>query len=84
VVGNNKSWTVSRRGLIAGIAITLAGPLVLQASASTSDNIPVSPDEAFQRLIDGNARYVTNSSINTDHSAGRATRALASNPLQQS
>ncbi len=81
MVGNNKSWTVSRRGLIAGVAITLAAPLVLQVSASASDNIPVSPDEAFQRLIDGNVRYVTNSSINTDHSAGRATRALGQQPF---
>ncbi|MEP4424304.1 MAG: carbonic anhydrase, partial [Nitratireductor sp.] len=38
-------------------------------------------DEALQRLIDGNARYVANAPINTDHSVGRSNRALGQQPF---
>ncbi|WP_223428789.1 carbonic anhydrase [Tateyamaria pelophila] len=73
---------VTRRGLIAGgLAMSAAGTFVSQANAQTADPVPVTPDEALQRLIDGNARYVANAAINTDHSVGRANRALGQQPF---
>lgn len=43
--------------------------------------MPVTPEEALQRLIDGNARYVANAAINTDHSVGRVARAKGQQPF---
>ena len=77
------SGTVSRRGLLAGgMALTLAAPFVATAAAQESaDPAPVSPEEALQRLMDGNARYVANAAINTDHSTTRAARAQGQQPF---
>lgn len=74
--------TVSRRGLLAGglAAVTLASS-GLRAFAQSSEAQPGTPDEALQRLIDGNARYVANEAINTDHSAGRAARSIGQQPF---
>lgn len=78
----DKSGTVSRRALIAGgLAASVAAPINAQASTSALGADPVSPDDALQRLIDGNARYVSNTPINTDHSATRAARALGQQPF---
>lgn len=75
--------TINRRGLIAGgMALTLAAPLVAPAVAQDSAGAaPVSPEEALQRLIDGNARYVANAAINTDHSVTREARAQGQQPF---
>lgn len=75
--------TVSRRGLIAGgLALTLAAPLAAPAAAQESADVsPVSPEAALQRLMDGNARYVDNAAINTDHSISRAARAQGQQPF---
>lgn len=79
---DNNLAKVSRRGLIAGgAAMSLAGSLVTRAAAETSEPAPVSPDEAMQRLIEGNARYVANAAINTDHSVDRSNRALGQQPF---
>lgn len=77
---------VSRRGLIAGgMALSLAAPFVAQAAAQekVADDVaaPVSPEEALQRLIDGNARYVANAPINTDYSVDRVSRATSQRPF---
>jgi carbonic anhydrase len=77
---------VSRRGLIAGgLALSLTAPLIAQAAAqdtATDDAAaPVSPEEAIQRLIDGNARYVANAPINTDYSVDRVSRATSQRPF---
>lgn len=78
----DKSGTFSRRALIAGgLAASVAAPINAQASTSAPDADPVSPDDALQRLVDGNARYVSNAPINTDHSATRAARALGQQPF---
>lgn len=70
---------VNRRALIAGgLALAAVAP---QVAATTATTDPVSPDEALQRLIDGNARYVANTPINTDHSTGRASRAQGQHPF---
>lgn len=74
---------VTRRGLIAGgLALSLTAPLVTQAVAQDAISpAPVSPEEAVQRLIDGNARYVANAPINTDYSVDRANRSAGQQPF---
>lgn len=72
---------ISRRGLIAGgLALGLGTHFALPSFAQ-QNSAPVSPDEAMQRLIEGNARYRSNSAINTDHSADRAGRAEGQSPF---
>ncbi|MDD8021980.1 MAG: carbonic anhydrase [Paracoccaceae bacterium] len=74
--------SVSRRNLLVGsLALAAAGAPMSSAVAQTAEAAPVSPDEALQRLIDGNARYVANAPINTDHSVGRAERAAGQRPF---
>ncbi|MEO9615543.1 MAG: carbonic anhydrase [Nitratireductor sp.] len=74
--------TIGRRDLLAGgLALSIAGSLVSRAHAKEAASAPVTPDEALQRLIDGNARYVANAPINTDHSVGRSNRALGQQPF---
>jgi carbonic anhydrase len=41
----------------------------------------IAPDEAWTRLLDGNARYVANNPTNKDFSAGRTARAQAQFPI---
>ena len=75
---------LSRRSLlVAGAAALAAGvrpPRPAWAASpeaapgATAPNA-ISPDEALQRLMDGNARYAANVSTNKDFSAGRAARA---------
>jgi len=73
---------VSRRNLLAGgLALAATGAAVSSAVAQTQEAMPVSPDEALQRLVEGNARYVANAAINTDHSVGRVERAAGQQPF---
>lgn len=73
---------MSRRGLITGaLALAVTAPLVAQAVAQEAAAAPASPDEALQRLIDGNARYVANAPINTDYSVARASRSSGQQPF---
>lgn len=82
MVNENNSSDISRRALIAGgIAIPITAQQATPLGAATPDPVPVSPDEALQRLIDGNARYVSNTPINTDFSFERAERALGQQPF---
>jgi carbonic anhydrase len=46
-----------------------------------AQSAPVSPDEAIQRLQEGNVRYAANTSRNKDFSAGRMARASAQYPF---
>lgn len=74
--------SVTRRGLLAGgLALSMTAPLVAAPAVADTAAAPVSPDEAMQRLIEGNARYVANTPINTDHSVGRSNRALGQQPF---
>ncbi|WP_422040487.1 carbonic anhydrase [Roseibium sp.] len=77
---------ISRRNLIAGGlagAGVLAAPAALaqEASGSVTTSRPSSPEEALQLLKEGNARYVANAPINTDHSLDRAKRAQRQKPF---
>jgi carbonic anhydrase len=76
----------SRRGFLAGAAAVAAGglltaslPFAPAAFAQAPNEIP--PDEALQRLMDGNARYVAGDIDVKDFEAGRAARAQAQFPF---
>lgn len=74
--------TIGRRGLLAGgLALAAAPLLATSAFAADTTPAPVSPDEALKRLMDGNARYVANKPINTDHSADRFQRSRGQRPF---
>lgn len=75
--------TISRRGLFAGgLALTLAAASSgSRAFAQTGEAAPATPDAALQRLINGNARYVANNVLNSDHSATRSARSLGQQPF---
>ena len=72
---------VSRRRLLTAGLVTAAGAALpsLPAWAQSAAPAPnaISPDEAFKRLQQGNARYAANTSTNKDYSAGRVARAKA-------
>ncbi len=75
---------LSRRRLMTGGAAALAVAATLpfhSRAARAEDAAPRNPNEAIQRLMDGNARYVAGRPFNTDHSAGRAARALSQQPF---
>jgi carbonic anhydrase len=63
----------------AGIVGTLGRP-VLAAGDEPAPNA-ISPDDALQRLMDGNARYAANAPLPKDYAAGRAARALSQHPI---
>ena len=61
-----------------------AGALALTASASAFAQLARSadsPDAAFTRLMEGNARYVSGQLNERDFSAGRAARARRAKPF---
>jgi carbonic anhydrase len=68
-----------------GSAAGLAASLLPGLSAAAAETPPapnsIPPNEALKRLMDGNARYATNTSTNIDYSAGRAARAQAQYPF---
>jgi carbonic anhydrase len=76
---------VSRRRLLTAGLVTAAGAALpsLPAWAQSAAPAPnaISPDEAFKRLQQGNARYAANTSTNKDYSAGRVARAKAQYPF---
>lgn len=75
---------LSRRHFLAlGGAAIAASQLPLRAQAQTAGAAPnaITPDEALKRIMEGNARYASNTSTNKDFSAGRAARAAAQFPI---
>ena len=77
---------LSRRNLIrgGGAALALAATAgfdMSSAPAHAEEAMPVSPEEALQRLIEGNARYVANKPINTDFSVNRSKRSAGQAPF---
>ena len=87
---NDHPSDLTRRGLLGAGAVaasaTLASRFVTPAHAQSSDTPAaapndISPDEALQRLMDGNARYVANAPQSSDYAAGREARAAAQFPF---
>ena len=63
-----------------------AGALLSPAAFAQSDPAafaepPATPAEALRRLKEGNARYVSNTPVNTDHSVDRARRSVGQKPF---
>lgn len=79
-------FSIARRSLLkGGLALGLAAPFMSSAFASdtaaAASPRPQTTSEALQALADGNARYVANEAINTDHSAGRTARSEGQQPF---
>jgi len=81
------SWyTAASRRSILGMAVAAAGMAgawgrpVLAAGEEPAPNA-ISPDEALQRLMDGNARYAANAPMPKDYAAGREARVSAQHPF---
>ncbi|WP_296588935.1 carbonic anhydrase [Roseibium sp.] len=72
--------TMNRRTLMAG-GLVLACAGVVPAGRRARAARPSTPDEALQKLIAGNARYVANTPVNTDHSKERFSRAAGQQPF---
>lgn len=78
--------SLSRRHLIggglAGAGLALSSAALAQTASGSADTArPASPGEALRLLKEGNARYVANTPINTDHSVDRAKRAARQKPF---
>ena len=77
-----KSSLMTRRSLLAGgLAAGFAAASVPSTFAQENEASPSTPEEALQRLKDGNARYIANAPIYTDHSYGRTARSLGQKPF---
>ena len=81
-------FDVSRRGLLglgaaAAVSTGFLGGFALPGSAHAQETAPndISPDAAFERLVEGNARYAAGDTRNMDFSAGRAARAGVQYPF---
>jgi carbonic anhydrase len=76
---------LTRRSLLVGSATAFAAgmtsrPILAQTAAATAPNA-ISPDEALQRIMEGNSRYIAGTLANKDFSVGRAARAVAQYPI---
>lgn len=76
---------ISRRSVfaagIAGAGTLLAPAAFAQSGPAAFAPPPASPEEALLRLKEGNARYVANTPVNTDHSLDRAKRSAGQKPF---
>lgn len=79
------STPLGRRALFAATAASFAvgGLAQLQSARAEGSGAPnaISPDEALQRLMEGNARYCANTADLKDYEVGRAARAAAQYPI---
>jgi carbonic anhydrase len=67
---------LSRRGLLGAFSAALA-----VAAAGPAPPATISGDEALSRIMDGNARYVANTTHMRDFAAGRAARVTTHRPI---
>jgi carbonic anhydrase len=67
---------LSRRGLLGGFSAALA-----VAAAGPAPSATISGDEALQRIMAGNARYLANNTHVRDFAAGRAARVSNHRPV---
>lgn len=80
------SVEMSRRRLLGVAALGLAGaaiagPMLTLPTAARAAPNAIAPEEALKRLKDGNKRYVAQTPVEKDYSAGRAARAQAQYPI---
>jgi carbonic anhydrase len=76
-----EAGTISRRFVLGG-ALAMAA-MAQSARADITPGAPnaIPPNEALQRLLDGNRRYAANTPANQDYSRGRTERASAQYPI---
>lgn len=67
---------ISRRGLLGAFAAS-----ALAGAAGPAPPSTISGDEALHRIVEGNARYVANSTHVRDFAAGRAARVTTHRPI---
>ncbi|WP_210485071.1 carbonic anhydrase [Microvirga antarctica] len=67
-------------GASAIAACQVAAPAFAQAPAAPPPNA-IPPEEALKRIMDGNGRYVANTTMIKDFSVGRTARAAAQYPI---
>lgn len=72
-------WRLNRRSVLQGALAATAMAALPRMVRGLPNNIP--PSDALKRLMDGNARYVSNKIDLKDFSAGRAARAQAQYPI---
>jgi carbonic anhydrase len=76
--------SLSRRRLLAGTGALLAASAVAPALVRAADEPAanaIPPSEAFEQIMQGNARYVANESKERDFSVARAARAEGQAPI---
>lgn len=74
--------SLERRSLLVGIGAAAGAAMFAGgASAQSTPQNAISPDAALKRIMDGNARYVSNTARNRDYSVGRAARAESQHPV---
>ena len=72
---------LSRRGIFAAGVGALALAAAASGARAQSARSAETPDAAFARLMEGNARYVSGKMNEPDFSAGRAARAQGQAPF---
>jgi carbonic anhydrase len=75
------SLTRRRLMIAGGGALLSARALPAWAASDTPGPNAIPPDEALQRLMDGNGRYAANKSSVHDYSAGRVARSKGQYPI---
>ncbi len=73
--------TLSRRWVLGGAMALAATARSARAAVGPGAPNAIPPDEALQRLMDGNKRYAANAPANQDYSRGRTERATAQYPI---
>lgn len=76
---NKPDWSLTRRSVLQGALAATAMAALPKVVHAAQNAIP--PSEALKRLMDGNARYISNKIDLKDFSAGRAARAQAQYPV---
>ncbi len=75
-----KPGGLTRRQVLAtGLGATFAAAMPFEAFAENDNGI--SPADAWQRLVEGNERYINGAPLPADYAAGRVDRALTQRPF---
>jgi len=80
---NDNSLHLSRRRMLRGGLALAAAATILPAAPAFAQAAPnaIAPELALARIMEGNGRYVSDTSAHKDYSAGRAARAQAQYPI---
>ena len=84
--GQNKTKSLSRRHVVAGVGAAFVASVLNPARSGAAEDEPsapsaIPPREALERLKEGNARYVAGNPKNSDFSAKRVAEASSRYPI---